>query len=329
MGKQLLKYESGQTAKPFEALVDSGDRTTFQASFFPISDATGFEAVIAPYGLATGGAVTAGSSNDEVDVAALTVIAPGMTGADADGVVSVSADTVSISRGLTTDTHRITSITVDATGAIAAVPGVDNTAFVETRGDAGGPPYIPVGSIEIAQVRVTSITAGLVLAAEIFAVPGVHLELADQPGYDLDSATGALTFYEALPAIHTGDLPKKVYMKGATPILAKVQNVDAWVAAKETHSVSSIDTYDGAIGSASASLGQASWTCVVKDGITDGILKKAGQNIWVEYRPDEDKLLPKQLTQGILATAVTNPASGAKVASCTLTASSATKDITS
>jgi hypothetical protein len=329
MGKQLIRIESGQTAQPFEALVDSGDHITFEASFYPISDATGYEAVICPYGLLTGGAITVGSGNDNVAVAAMTLSAPGMTGADDDGIVSVSADsTVAVTRGVSSDTHMITSITVAADGTITPIAGTDSTAFSETRGAAGGPPFIPVGSIEIGQVRTTSVTAAVILASEIKAVPGTHLELADQPGYTLNYATGELEFYEALPLIHTGSVPKKVYLKGATPIFAKVPNADAWVAAKETNSVSSIDTYDGAIGSATASLGQASFTAVVKDGISDNWLGQIGENVWVEYRPNEDALLPKQLTQGILAVSVTNPARGSKVASATLTASKATTDIT-
>lgn len=329
MGKQLIRYESGQTAQPFEALTDSGDHTTFSASFYPISDASGYEAIYGGYGLLTGGAITVGSGNDNVAVAALTLFAPGMTGADSDGIVTVAADaTVAVSRGATTNTHRITSITIASDGTITPVAGIDHTAFSETRGATGGPPYIPVGSVEIGQVRTTSVTAAVVLAAEIFAVPGTHLELADQPGCTLDPATGELTFYDALPLTHTGDVPKKVYLKGATPIFAKLQNADSWVAARESNSISSIDTYDGPVGSASSSLGQASFTAVLKDGITDPVLSKRGQNIWVEYRPNEDNLLPKELTQGLLAVSVTNPARGSKVGSFTLTSEKATTSIT-
>jgi hypothetical protein len=182
MGQPIVRYESGQTSYPFEEMTDSGDKTKFSASFAPVSRVSGFAPTLAPYGLKTGGVVTPGSSNDEVDVAALTVVAPGMTGADADGVVAVSAASgISVSRGLTTDTHRITSITVNSSGAVVAVAGVDNTAFSEVRGADGGPPYIPVGSVEIAQVRLTSITAAIVTSGEIYQVPGLHLERSDYP----------------------------------------------------------------------------------------------------------------------------------------------------
>ena len=87
MGSPILRYESGQTTFPLEDMVDSGDRTTFEASFSPISQATGAEAVIAPYGLLTGGAVIPAVADDEVDVAALTASMAGATGAGSDGEI--------------------------------------------------------------------------------------------------------------------------------------------------------------------------------------------------------------------------------------------------
>lgn len=330
MGQPLVQYESGQTSYAFEEMTDSGDKTTFAASFAPLSRVSGFAPTIAPYGLKTGGAITPGSSNDEVDVAALTVLAPGMTGADANGIVSVAADTVSISRGVTTDTHRITSITIDSSGAVAAVAGVDNTAFSETRGADGGPPFIPVGSIEIGQVRTTSVTAAIVLSGEIYQVPGLHQERSSYPTWAVDYVNGQVTFVAALPAIHTGSVAKKVYIKGATPLFAPIPKSSDWVPADATYSINSTDTYDGPVGSASSSLGQASFSAVLEDGITDNFLSLKGQNIWVEFRPDRDVTVPKQLTQGILGVSRTFPAGGgSKTASCTVTPETATTDVAS
>ena len=330
MGQPIVRYESGQTSYAFEAMTDSGDNTTFSASFSPLSRASGYAPTVAPYGLKTGGAITPGSSNDEVDVAALTVVAPGMTGADSSGVVSVSADTVSITRGLTTDTHNITSITVDSSGAIAAVAGTDSTAFSETRGAAGGPPLIPVGSVEIGQVRTTSVTAAIVLAGEIYQVPGLTLERSDYPTYTVDYANGEITFVDALPLIHTGGVPKKVYIKGATPLFAPVPKASDWVPAEATYSITSTDTYDGPVGSSSSSLGQASFNAVLTDGITDNFVSLKGQNLWVEFRPDRDVSVPKQLTQGIFGISRTFPAGGGSVsASCTVTPTDATVDVAS
>ena len=330
MGQPIVRYESGQTSYAFEAMTDSGDRTTFTASFAPMSQVSGFAPTVAPYGLKTGGAVTPGSGNNEVDVAALTVVGPGITGADANGVVSVAADTVSITRGLTTDTHMINSITIASDGTVTVVTGTDNTAFSEARGAAGGPPFIPVGSIEIAQVRTTSITAAVVTTGEIFSVPGLHVERSDYPVYTLNYATGKITFVDALPAIHTGSVGKKVYIKGATPLFAPVPKASDWVPAESTYSITSTDTYDGPVGSSTSSLGQASFSAQLQDGITDSFVALKGKNLWFEFRPDRDITLPKMLTQGIFGISRTFPAGGGRAtASCTITPSEASVDVAS
>lgn len=328
MGSPVIRYEAGQTAYPFEILTDSGDRTVFEASFAPISAAAGSEPVVAPYGLLTGGAITATGSNNQVAVASLTASMAGVAGADANGVVAVAGGNLSVTRGASTNTHCITSITVDSTGALAAVAGAAHTAFSETRGAAGGPPFIPVGSIEIGQVRLTSVTAAPVLASEIYTVPGLHVERADYPVFDLNYESGEVTFADALPAIHTGSVGKRVYMRGATPLFAPIPQTSDWVPAESTYSISSTDTYDGPVGSASSSLGQASFNVILKDGITDAFIAQKGKNIWVEFRPDRDKSTPKQLTQGLLGISRTFPAGGGSFsAACTITPRVATVDV--
>jgi len=329
MGKPIIRYEAGQTAYPFEAAVDGGDATTFAASFAPISNAAGSEPVIAPYGLLTGGAITTHASNDTVTVAALTASMAAVSGASVDGVLAVSAGTATITRPAT-NVSKVISITIDSTGAIAAVAGTDSatTAFSETRAAAGGPPLIPVGSIEIAQVRVSTSAAAVVSSAQIYAVPGLHVERSDYPVYALDYATGEITFAVNLPLIHTGTLPKKVYVRGATPLFAPIANTSDWVPAESTYSINSTSTYDGPVGSASSSLGQASFTAILKDGITDSLMAAKGKNIWFEFRPDRDKTVPKQLTQGIFGVSRTFPAGGGSFsASCTVTPSVESVDI--
>lgn len=329
MGKPSIRYESGQTAYPFESLTDSGDNTTFSASFSPISNASGHEPKVAPYGLMTGGAITPHVDNNKVTVAALTASMAGATGADADGTVVVSSGAVTITRAAT-NVSNVTSITVDATGSLAAVAGVDGASalFSEARGAAGGPPFIPVGSIEIGQVRTTTSTAAAVTTGQIYTVPGLHVERSDYPGYDINYATGVVTFVTALPAIHAGSVPKKVYMRGSTPLFAPIPQASDWVPAEATYSISSTNTYDGPVGSASSSLGQASFKVIVKDGITDPIVSKKGESIWFEFRPDREKSVPKQLTQGIFGVSRTFPAGGGNnIASCTITPSVQTVDV--
>ena len=329
MGAPIIRYEAGQTARPFEALTNTGNNISFQASFSPVSNAAGSEPVIAPYGLLTGGAITTHASNNTVNVASLTASMAGVSGADASGVIAVAAGTATVTRPAS-NVAKINSITIDSTGAIATVAGTDSlsTAFSDVRGAAGGPPFIPVGSIEIGQVRLTTSTAAVVQSSEIYSVPGLHVERADYPVYQLDFATGKVTFATDLPLIHTGSVPKKVYMRGATPLFAPIANTSDWVPAEATYSINSTSTYDGPVGSASSSLGQASFNAIMKDGVTDSVLAQKGKNIWFEFRPDRDKTVPRQLTQGIFGVSRTFPAGGGSFsASCTVTPSVESVDI--
>ena len=159
-------------------------------------------------------------------------------------------------------------------------------------------------------------------------MPGLHVERSDYPVYSLNYATGQVTFAAALQAIHTGAIAKKVYIKGATPLFAAIPQTSDWVPAESTYSITSTDTYDGPVGSSSASLGQASFTAILKDGITDAFLAQRGKSIWIEFRPDRDKTLPKQLTQGMLGVSRTFPAGGGNfTASCTVTPNVQTVDV--
>jgi len=296
-----IEYESGQSQQPFAMMTDSSDHLTFSLSTKPWSQAAGYEYVIRPYGLATGGEITpaAAAGNNNVDVAALTAMMPGATGANATtGVLTVAAATnVAATRG-TTNGYRITSITITNAGAIAAVAGTESTAFSETRGAAGGPPFIPVDSIEIGQVRLTSTVAAVVSASEIFQVVGTHQERSDSPVWSEDPIRGTITFAAALPLIHTGGVAKRVYARVATPIFAVIPHARNWKPAETSNSSSSQQYYDGVIGSFTSSLSQAGFDAALNDGITDTFQKKRGLNLLFRYRSDKNKT-PYQITQGI------------------------------
>ena len=293
----------------------------------PWSQAAGYEAVLTPYGLATGGVVTVNVTNDTVDVAALTAYMPAATGANATtGLLSVGGSTLTITRGATTNICCTTSLTVTSVGALAAVAGTPHTAVSETRGAAGGPPFIPVGSIEIGQVRVTSITAGAVLSGEIYQVVGVHQERYDYPVFSADYLLGKLTFAAALPLSHTGSVPKLVHARVATPGFAEIARAKDWKPAETSNSANSEQFYDGTLGSFSSSLGQAGFTCSMADGVTDALLAKVGQNLIFKFKPDKNKA-PYQLTQGILGLARTYTAGANPSAACTVTAAQASVDV--
>lgn len=322
----VIQYESGQAAQAFEAMTDTGDKKKFDSSFSPWSGRSGYEAKVRPYGLATGGKVTPGSGNNAVDIAALTAYMAGAAGADAEGLISVSAASGQTVTRAVTDPYIVNSITVNSSGAIAVVTGAEGTAFSETRGAAGGPPLIPDGSIEIAQVRLSAVAAAAVTAGEIFQVVGLHQERYDFPIWSEDNAEGQINFAAALPAIHTGNIPKQVWVKGFTPIFAELSRTRDWVPAEETHAVNSQQNYDGAEATTTTTLNQGSFTASLKDGITDPILGLKGENLWFRFYQDRNKL-PYQLTQGKLGVGRTYAVGGQPTGNFTISAAKATLDM--
>lgn len=318
----LLRYEAGQTAVALSALTDSGNHMAFTGSASPWSRRDGYTPVIRPNGLLTGGQVTPAASglNDAVDVAAGTAYIAG-------ALVSWSAATdLACDRAVTTDTHIINSIAVASNGTVSKIAGKDNTAFSETRDADGGPPLIPVASVELAQVRFASLTSADVVASEIFSVVGVHTERSDYPVYDVDYYLGKVTFVDDLPLIHTGAIAKKVYASYASPIFADVSIASDFVAPEDSYSVSSTQVYGRTIGATSSSLGQGTFTAYLNDGVTDALIGLAGQNLWFKFYPNK-YAAPYVTCQGILGITRAYPAGDNITASCTINAESAARNV--
>ncbi len=326
----VVMYEAGQSAVAMAELADQGDHKDFRSADSLWSGKSGYEPVVRPNGLATGGAVTpaAAGGNNNVDVAALTCYLAGI-------LTTVAADTdVAATRGADTDTHCITSITVTSAGAIAAVAGTAHTAFSATRGAAGGPPYIPVDSIEIAQIRLTSITAAAITADEIFAVPGTHCERYDYPTWVQHSVNveagmlgdAGIEFSSPLPLIHTGDEPKKVYASYYVPEFVEISVSSDFVPPETTHSVSSTQVYGGTLGTSSSSLNQGTFNAYLEDGISDALLAQKNHKIWIKFKQDRLRN-PYILCQGKLGISRTFPAGAAITAACTISAESAAVEV--
>lgn len=318
-----LQYEAGQSAVAMSALTDSGDATLFTSSASLFSKKSGYAPDIRPNGLITGGAVipAVSGSNNVIDTAALTCYLAGVK-------TTVAADTdVTITRAAT-DVASISSITVTSAGAIAAVQGVDSadTTFSETRGAAGGPPLIPTGSIEIAQVRTTSNTAAAITSAQIYQVVGLHRERYDYPVWTVDYSNGEISFVDALPLIHTGSVPKAVYASYAEPIFSDIQLASDFVPAETSHSVSSTQIYGTTLGVSSSSLGQGSFSAYLEDGVSDALVTLKNENLWFKFYPDRYKTA-YMLTQGKLGISRTFPAGDSIQAACTISAEEASSEV--
>lgn len=314
-----LQYEAGQTATAMSALSTSEGLTyTSGASLW--SKKSGYAPVVRPNGLLTGGAVTPGSSNNVVNVAALTLNLNGV-------VTSVNAGTATITRP-STAVSKVCSITINNSGSIAVVAGTDGstTAFSETRAAAGGPPLIPTTSVEIAQVRVTTNTAGLIASAEIFQTIGVHQEYASYPPYEIDHRNGQVVYSAANASIHTGPVPRAVFASYAVPIFSDVPRASDVVLPETTYSLTSTQVYGGTIGSSSRTLNQGSFTAYLDDGITDPLVGQKGFNLWFRFYPDRYKS-SYALAQGILGISRTFPVADTVQAACTINAEAAAVEV--
>ena len=314
-----LEYEGGQTFYAMSALTDSGDLTTFTSSATYWSQRSGYAPVIRPNGIITGGAVTpaASGSNDVVDTAAISCNLNGV-------VTAVAADTdVSITRPATA-VAKVNSITINSSGAIAVVAGTDSlsSAFSETRGAAGGPPFIPVDSIEIAQVRVTSDTAAAIASTEIFAVVGTHREEATFPDYTVNYSSGSITFTSALPAIHTGSEGKDVYASYADPIFAEITKAVDFVPPETTHTNNSTTIYRRVLGSTSSTLNAGSFRAYTSNNVTDNLVSLKNEVLWFRFYPDQYQS-PYILCQGKLGITRSFPADDLMYVDCTISAEEA------
>lgn len=308
-----LMYESSRTAVAMAVLTDSGDHMTLTSTGGPWSKKSGATPVVRPNGILNGGAVipSAVVANDKVDVAAILCNLNGV-----ETTVAASVSTAAITRPATA-VSKVNSITVDTSGAIAVVAGTDGstTAFSETRAAAGGPPLIPVTSIEIAQVRVTSDTAAAITAAQIFQAPGTHAEYANLPLYSVDYENGKVIHETALPLIHTGPIARKTFASYSIAAFTAVPKVKDFKPAEESASVSSESYYGGVIASSTTSLGQASFKAFLDDGITDPLLALKGEELWFKFYPDRLKA-PYHAFQGLFTVARTFPVDAQISADC-------------
>lgn len=333
----LIEVEMGQIFSNFTLMSDSGDHKVFTVSGAPLwSGKSGYAPTVRPNGVVSGSnMVSASSTNNVVDVAAFDVWIAGVA-------YTIAADTVTITRPAT-DVAKVNSIVVDGDDqSLKAVAGTDGsgTTFSETRGANGGPPLIDAQDIEIAQVRVTVNADGLITAAEIYQVDGAHCERATKPVFDIngigegEAATVAakknayVAFASALPLIHTGPTPKRVYVSYNTPIFSEIARGVDFVPAEETHSVSSTQVYRGTIGQVSSSLGQASFTAMMDDGVTDALVGEKNQKLTVRFYPDENQN-PYILTQGKIGISRRFPVDEQIQATVTISAEAASAEFSS
>lgn len=334
----LIQVETGRSLVAYAAMTNSGDNTVFTPANATLSGFEGSTPVVRPNGVVTGAnlvSAAASLANNAVDVAAFTAYSIAVL-----QTVSASVDKT-ITRPATA-VSKVNSITMTSAGAIAVVAGTDGatTAFSEVRGAAGGPPYIPVDSVELAQVRVTSNTAAPIVASEIFQTVGQHSERSDYPVYTLNniglgsySATAGkvsahVAYDVALPLAHTGDTAKRTYIQYYTPTMSSLARALDFVPVENTTSVSSTQFYNGSIGSKSTSLGQGGFTALLDDGVNDALVQNKDKTLTVKFFPDRNK--PAYImTQGTLSLSRTFPVANQNQATVSISSEVTSAEFTS
>ena len=327
-----LQVETGATMVDY-ALMTDVDHQYFVSAADVWSGRSGYAPIVRPNGLVTGGAVTiaASGTNDKVDVAGLTCYLAGVL-----TTVAAVPDTT-VLRGSSSDVCRINSVQITSAGAVSVVSGTPTTAFSETRGAAGGPPFILVGSIEIAQVRINGIAAAAITASQIYSVIGQHTERYDFPTWEENNIGKGLAkveageenayikFQDALPLSHTGAVCKRVYIKYYEPLYADVARALDFKPVENSHSVTSTQYYGGTSGARSSSIGQGGFTALLSTGVTDDIIKLKDQVLTFKFFPDRLKTM-YVLTQGALGITRTFPVAAQIQAVCTISAEAVSAD---
>lgn len=331
-----LQIEGGRTLHSFAAMTDSGDQTVFNISGGSIfSGKSGFAPDVRPDGIVSGrNLLSPHADANKVTVAGFTCYLAGV-------LTTISAGTATAVRPVTA-VAKVCSITINDAGTITVVEGTDGSGatFSETRDAAGGPPLIPVGSIEIGQVRFTSDTSAVVAASEIFQNDGDHVERSNYPifavknlGDGLQASVSAkknayVEFASALPKSHTGAIPKGVFIQYYAPAFQDLGRIFDFVPVETSHGVSSKEYYRGAVASVSESIGQGSFTALLADAIQDLIVSEKNQILTLKFFPDENKA-PYVLTQGKLGIKRSYPAGDQIQAAVTVSAEEASVEFSS
>jgi hypothetical protein len=208
-----LKVEDGFTAYGPELMADSGDRKTYTSAGSRFSlcakDENGIDRrpVVRPDGLRNGCLVSPPLSgiDNGVDVCAGSIWNGG-------AVKNVSAVTdLAVTRPSAGSVKKV-SIAVDSTGTVEAFDGTEGAAYSDSRGVAGGPPYIPLGTVELAKVKLDEF-AGPVTDESINFSP----ELSTFPVSETDPYLAKSVFSRPFQAIHTGGVACNIYITYCVP----------------------------------------------------------------------------------------------------------------
>ena len=279
-----LQIEQGFVFWDFEKGADSGDQQKFTYSGIVklFSMLKGQAPVVRPDGARSGLKVIPAISgtNDLVDVAAGAAFVGGV-----DLAISASTD-LAITRASAGDTFQIHSILIDNAGAITVLAGVQGTAFSTTRGANGGPPYVTVDKIEIAQVKLDSLTGAPVKASEIDENVRQRYDI---PSFKLVPEEVTVEMLSALDKRHTGDTTKGIWVKHYEPVWNDIPEVSNWKPVDFTAESQKNLTYDGVSTFVRKGIGDGSFDVNLKGEAGEIMAQVIGGMRWLRFYPDKFK----------------------------------------
>lgn len=309
-----IEIETGQSLSgAYAVMTDAGDHQIYTISGGTLwSGKSGYTPNIRPNGIVSGrNLLSTHASDDYVTVAAFTAYSKGVLN-------TVNASSAEVTRATTAENYKVCSITMASNGAIAVVAGTEGATLKTTRATGGGPPLIPVNSVEIGQVITSSATSAAIASTEIFQVVGQHTERYDYPtwqefnvglGESAESSAekyAHVKFDAVLPLVHTGAISKKTFIQYYAPQFTELTRTMAFRPVEQAHTVSSQEYYRGSIGSVSSSIGQGGFTAMLSDGLTDSLVAEKDNTLTVRFYPDENKSA-YSLTQGRIGLSRTFP----------------------
>ncbi|MFK5951766.1 MAG: hypothetical protein QM498_01835 [Desulfobacterium sp.] len=311
-----LMMESAQVPFGPTAATDTGDHKIFTVPGKTVfSNKSGKELTVKPDGIVTGRNLL--SPHADVNKASVAGFTCNLAGSED----PITATTGEITRPAT-DVAKVNSYVVSPAGTVSVIAGEDGAtaAFGETRGEAGAPPYIPVGSVELGQVRVAAAADVVIAADEFFQTPGTHTERFDTPTWkeytlgdgELASTAAKKNAYIELDdvvgdAIHAGDTYRLVHVQGYTPTFYEISRSVDFQPAENSYSGSSEQVYGETIVTSSSALGTAGFKAKLKNGITDTVSLNEGEVLTFKFYQNRNKT-PYSLTQGKLGIATSFPA---------------------
>lgn len=209
LNRLQVKVEDGATQQSPEQMTDSGDGQTFTSGGARFSlcenDENGIDRkpAVRPDGLQNGCLVEPAISGTDN---ALDVY-PGKAWIGNSLITIAAQNDITVTRP-SAGMKKIVSITINNAGTVDVTDGIEASNFSNSRGVAGGAPYVAVGSVELASVQLDSNTAAPLTRDEITFSP----EFSHSPAWRLLPYSASIKFAVPLSLIHVGGTAKNVWI---------------------------------------------------------------------------------------------------------------------